>query len=35
VVKFQNRGRRGTFIHILTAAEAPGEAGTAEATAAE
>jgi large subunit ribosomal protein L27 len=35
VVKFQNRGRRGTFIHILTAPEAPGEAGTAEATAAE
>jgi large subunit ribosomal protein L27 len=22
VVKFQNRGRRGTFVHILTAAEA-------------
>jgi large subunit ribosomal protein L27 len=39
VVKFQNRGRRGTFIHILTAAEiaaaAAATADNAPAAAAE
>jgi large subunit ribosomal protein L27 len=32
VVKFQNRGRRGTFIHILTAAEGAAAAAAAADT---
>jgi large subunit ribosomal protein L27 len=31
VVKFQNRGRRGTFIHILTAAEVAAASAAAAA----
>jgi large subunit ribosomal protein L27 len=34
VVKFQNRGRRGTFIHILLPGEIPTETETAGSTAA-
>ncbi|HSF42079.1 MAG TPA: 50S ribosomal protein L27 [Thermoanaerobaculia bacterium] len=31
VVKFQNRGRRGTYVHILAPAESAGSAETAGA----
>jgi large subunit ribosomal protein L27 len=33
VVKFQDRGRRGKFVHIVTPSETPLEAAAAEASA--